>query len=69
MGTVAEWLVFGLATTAETYNRAPGEAEFLPFSIMNSKISFEANRPIGKDRNFRWHCPDATRSIMNAEAF
>jgi hypothetical protein len=53
VGAVAEGLIRGVAAAAKRNRRAPSQAESRALRIHDFEISFDSNRSIAIDRDFR----------------
>ena len=58
VGTVAEGFVLGLSAAAEADGFAAGEIEGVAVHVVNGKVSFDADRAVVADSDFRWHFSD-----------
>ena len=50
--TITEWLVSGVATSAEAYGRPSCQAKGLPLGVENFEITLHADGAVVLDRNF-----------------
>jgi hypothetical protein len=55
VGTVAEGFILGLSAAAEADGFAAGEIERVAVHVVNGKVSFDADRAVVADDDFRWH--------------
>ena len=58
VGSVAERFVLGLSATAEADGFAAGQVERIAVHVVDGKVSFDADRAVVADGDFRWHFPD-----------
>jgi len=55
VGAVAEGFVLGLPAAAEADGFAAGEVERVAVHVVNGEVSFDADRAVVADSDFRWH--------------
>src|SRR5579871_5924381 len=58
VGAVTEGFVLGLSAAAQADGFAAGEIKRVPVNVVNGKVSFDADRAVVADGDFRWHFPD-----------